>query len=69
LGYKNIASWSVNIPPFACRQLVCRHASIAVSAHRHLADNCSFDVNRPFHALASTQALTIDNFVIKIATD
>jgi hypothetical protein len=26
LGYKNIKMWSVNISPFMCRQLVCRHA-------------------------------------------
>ena len=26
LGYKNIKMWSMNIPPFASRQLVCRHA-------------------------------------------
>ncbi len=25
LGYKNVTIWSMNIPPFSSRQLVCRH--------------------------------------------
>ena len=25
LGHKNVAIWSMNIPPFSSRQLVCRH--------------------------------------------